>query len=226
MNLGDFEDRIVASRVVSRRGYVDQYNSFWAWKTYVERDGEDHILDAQHHAETSRRLLGILPGWQTYRGVGCDYRRTLPASLRRVSEAYAEIRRHTILDFDRVREEPLRLIWHELGRIKEKPGDTREDSAHLVISICKPLMFLWGQTLAFDSANRRNIRSDRTIHFDTSIPLTGRWTLARWRTIMLGFQRELLRRPAIVSCCESVAGKVFGTAAPVPFGRFLDSYYY
>jgi hypothetical protein len=206
--------------------YIAQYNDFWTWKNSVERAGYRHILDIDHIDDTCKRLLSILPGWQTYRGAKCNYEKELPHALGKVSDAYNKIRQYSLLEFHQIPDEPLRLIWESLGCVKEAFGIRRTNLDYFIIAICKPLMFLWGQTLAFDSINRINIKKDSSLQITSPLLSTSRWTYSYWKAIMQDFQRELLQKPDIIDYCKSHSYLVFGSNSIIPYGRYLDIYYY
>ncbi len=206
--------------------YLSQYNSFWTWKISVEAQSPHHILDDDHLKETSEKLLAVLPKWQTYRGVKSDYRRGLPLALSKISDAYNEIRQYSLLEFDRIPDDPLRFVWEILASVKEKQRTERSDSAHFVIAACKPLMFLWGQTLAFDSINRIRIGRDTSLQVTRKGLESNRWTYSRWKDLMQDFQRALQQRPDIINFCRSYSSQLFGSDIMVPYGRYLDLYYY
>jgi hypothetical protein len=206
--------------------YISQYNDFWRWKISVERDNEGHILDADHIDNTRDRLLAILPSWQTYRGVKCNYEKELPIALGRIADAYNEIKQYSLLEFHQVPEDLLRFIWDTLGRVKEKDGVGRTDLNYFIIAVCKPLMFVWGQTLAFDSINRMNINKDWSLQCINHIELRNRWTYSYWKSVMQDFQRELLQQPNIIDYCGSHSNVAFGSNSIIPYGRYLDIYYY
>lgn len=112
------------------------------------------------------------------------------------------------------------MIWHELGRVKEPNGNTRRDWGYSIISICKPLILLWGQTLAFDSRVRANIPNQYNILMGHRSPLT------TWKEVMIRFQEDLKQNPKIVDCFKEESLKRFGNNSIVPYGRFLDIYYF
>jgi len=226
MDLIHFRHKIEIPASEESINYINQYKTFWAWKIDVEQKSYSHILDSEHKEETSRRLLEILPSWQTYRGVQCSYRSVLPITLSEIAHAYNEIRQYSLLEFNEVPDEPLRLLWEAFGLLKEPSGRRRVNLDYFIISVCKPLMFLWGQTLAFDSRNRKNIRKDNSIQLRNYIPAASRWTYSNWKTVMQGLQRELLQKLDIIDFCQSHSYSIFGSNSIVPYGRFLDIYYY
>ena len=163
-------------------------------------------------------MYRILPKWKTYRGVqGIKWRECLKDSLENISEAYNEVRNYSLLEFDNVPVEPLNLIWHELGRVKERFGNRNKNGRYYVIAVTKPLMFLWGQTLAFDS----NVRS--YIPFSFNFPkYKTKWSFEDWRKIMMKFQDGLNKQPEYTAFIKQVSCEQFGECPLVPYGQFLD----
>jgi len=206
--------------------YINQYNDFWTWKISVEKQNRGHILDTVHLDDTCKKLLEILPRWQTYRGVKCNYEKRLTMALARISDAYNEIRQHSLLEFHQIPDATLRFIWDVLGRVKEELGDRRVNQDYFIIAVCKPLMFLWGQTLAFDSINRINIRKDASLKLTSHLQSGSRWTYSQWKSVMWDFQKELLQNPEVINHCQFHSYQVFGSDSIVPYGRYLDLYYY
>ena len=146
------------------KSFFSHYNSwlwdfidFWKWKLEIETDGK-HILDDNFREKTFRKLSFILPRWQTYRPFSSSQcLRILKNSLERVSDAYSTIKGYSLLEFNEIPDEPLELIWHELGRTKEEHGNKNHGGWYYTVAVCKPLMLLWGQTLAYDSIVRENV---------------------------------------------------------------------
>lgn len=226
MDLTSFKNKV---ELPSNKGgiiYVDQYNDFWSWKISVEQHNRGYILDTVHLDDTCKKLLGILPRWQTYRGVKCDYEKRLPTALRQIADAYSEIKRYSLLEFNRIPDDPLKFIWDTLGSVKERSGVKQGDLNYFIIAVCKPLMFLWGQTLAFDSINRKNIRKDNSLRLSIALSTASRWTYSDWKTVMLDFQKELLQNPQIIEYCQLHSFSVFGSNSIIAYGRYLDLYYY
>ena len=221
MNLTNLDAKL---KITNR--YREQYNSFWAWKVQVEQEPGSHILDSKHRAEACKKLLNILPGWQTWRGTTCDYAKQFPIALGNIANYYRQITQYSLLDFDKVPIVPLQEIWHELGRVKEPSGNRRTKGDYCIIAVCKPLMFLWGQTLPFDSRNRDNIRDDHSLSLTIPIPRTGRWIFSEWKTIMSDFQRELCRAAEIINGLQNMTSNTFNSTLAVPYGRYLDNNYF
>ena len=203
------------------KGYSDDFYYFWRWKLKVEGNG-GHILDEQHRKSAHRRLSEVMGKWQTYRvkGVKGIWRERLGEALANIADAYDAIRSQSLLSVNKVEALTLHQIWDELGRVKEPDGQVTRGSEYYVIAVCKPLMLLWGQTLAFDSNVRKNVP------FHLGILRQPRWRFERWMRVLKQFQIRLQQNPAFIAHLEQTALKGFGNSEPTPFGRFLDMYYF
>ncbi|MGB9854901.1 MAG: hypothetical protein ACPLRY_08910, partial [Candidatus Bathyarchaeales archaeon] len=196
--------------------YMQDFDSFWRWKLKVETKG-GHILDERHRETTYYKLRDVLANWQTYRSSrNSDHWGTLKRSLEAISDAYDQLRMFTILEFNVIPNNILELTWHELGRVKEYNASRNDVGHYYVISICKPLMLLWGQTLAFDSRVRANIP------YRYSFLERNRWTLKEWKIIMESLQRSLQQNSEMISYFRKESLKKYGNENIVPFGRFMD----
>jgi hypothetical protein len=216
INLTLFISRL---QTFGRLDYASDFDGFWKWKVGIETRNE-HILDDNHRAETYRRLCSILPKWLTYRGaVVINWRQVLEDSLARISEAYDQTRSYNLLQFSKVPNEPLKLIWEELGRVKEENGLINQGGWYSIVAVTKPLMFLWGQTLAFDSIVRT------CAPHTCKVPQRTRWSLEEWKNVMESFQEGLRRQAEDVGLFIEVSREKYQTDSVVPFGHFLDLYY-
>lgn len=201
--------------------YMEDFDSFWNYKLAVENSSE-HLLDHKNQKETYRRLLKILKRWQYFRGrsayIAPD--KILEEALENISNAYDQIRRYTILEFRQVPDEPLKTIWHQLGRVKEPKGKTNSAGYYNVMSICKPLMLLWGQTPAFDKKVR-----DSIYRF---VKKAGnhKWHYETWRAVIEKLGNLLVQNPRLIKLLNEIAKQRYGSEAAVPYGRFLDIYYW
>jgi len=220
--MGIIELNQFGSRLQSydRLDYAGDFKGFWRWKLRTETKDE-HILDDSHRTQTYHRLRSILPRWGTYRGApGIRWREILEDSLERMSEAYDQIRSYSLLEFDKVPDEPLKSIWHELGRVKEHGGNRNPGGCYYIVAISKPLMFLWGQTLAFDSIVRTRVPRSYNVPRDT------RWYFEEWKSVMERFQEGLKQQPEDVKFFKEISNEKYGTDSLVPYGQFLDLYYW
>jgi len=201
--------------------YMENFDYFWKWKIKKENEMQDILAD-HTLVETHYRLSRILNRWQTYRnGDNTDSIGTLQDSLNNISGAYIEIKDFSLLDFEKIPRDPLETLWHELGRVKERNGERNDSGYYSIIAICKPLLLLWGQTLAFDSKVRKNI--DRRFHIPKYI---GKWVLNDWIEGMSRISKMLLESPECIKMIQEESYRRYGQKSPVPYGRFLDIYYF
>jgi len=204
------------------RSYWANFDYVWKWKIKVESKSTDQILDEDHRKEAYARLSKILPRWQTYRmGDSSKPLEILKESLDRISQAYYQLRNYTLLDFDSIPYETLETVWHELGRVKEKEGKRNRYGNYYMIAVSKPLLLIWGQTLAFDSFVRTHIPASYNIP-----KYSCRWRLSEWTRVMKQFSKNLNSDHKIVETMKKESENRYGREAIVPYGRFLDIYYW
>jgi len=209
--------------MAASHGDEDDFDRFWKWKLRVESTGSS-ILDANHIDEAYRRLCRILPRWKAYRPRKvADCLEKLRYSLENASAAYDEARRFVLPMFDETPSDALEVLWNELGRIKEIDAKTSNDTSYYVVAVCKPLMFLWGQTPAFDSTVRRNI-------WRWSVPSEAvngpKWSFETWKSVMHNLAALVQQNNGMTTLFEKRAERKFGRGCIVPYGRFLDVYFY
>ncbi|MGD0995712.1 MAG: hypothetical protein ABR909_09355 [Candidatus Bathyarchaeia archaeon] len=218
-----FDLEELQSRLISfPEEYVSNFNYVWKRKIEIESSGNASVLDDSHRDEIYRRLCSILPKWQTYRPMdNTPCLATLKNSLVNISEAYNQLRKHTLLDFENIPNEALESVWHELGKAKENGGEMNDYGSYSVISICKPLLLIWGQTLAFDSKVRKNMLQKYRID-----KYSGNWNLREWKNIMILLSRELNEDKNAIEFMKKKTVEWYGKNTPVPYGRFLDIYYF
>jgi hypothetical protein len=200
--------------------YMREFDEFWRWKIKTETERK-HILDDKYRDQTCSKLWSILRGWQAYRpynSTACL--RVLEDALKKMADAYNQIRSYSLLEFDKIRDEPLKLIWHELGRVKEIGGRKNKYGYYYIVSLSKHLMFLWGQTPAFDSRVRTHIPWSYNVSKDN------RWHFGEWKSVLERFQEDLSQEPEVVDSFKKESLKRYGTESMVPYGRFLDVYYH
>ncbi|MCW3988797.1 MAG: hypothetical protein NWE88_01830 [Candidatus Bathyarchaeota archaeon] len=202
------------------RKYDEQFNDFWVWKNHVEKT--ESILDETHIDETWNRLRKILGGWQTYRGTRNEYPyRDLKKSLIDVAESIKVLNEFSFLDFWKIPTESLEDIWNALGRVKEPEGKTNEEGRYFVIAVCKPLMLLWGQTLAFD----QRVRFSLPRQFDVSME-DRKWTFSKWHSVMTSITKWVKNQPDLVTFLEEESARRYGEQMKIPYGRFLDIHFF
>jgi len=200
--------------------YAGDFKGFWKWKVKTEKDDE-HVLDGKHRNETYRRLCNILPGWLTYRPYSSSVcLGILESSLAKMVDAYNQVRHYSLLEFSKTPTEPLELIWHELGRAKEEDGDRNPGGFYSVVAVTKPLMFLWGQTLAFDSLVRSFVPKSLNVLRNYN------WVFNDWKHAMNSFQDFLREQPEVIDFFKKVSLETYGTDSIIPYGQFIDLYYW
>jgi hypothetical protein len=201
--------------------YLQDFNDFWILKNKVENQ-DTSILDDKHIDVTHTTLYKILKRWQTYHPeINSDPSKTLKISLKNMRNDYEQIRKYTLLNFKDIPEFTLRMIWHELGRVKEYEGETNEGGDYYAIAVTKPLLLLWGQTLAFDTRVRRNLpRRHRVSALDFKMGFS------KWYGVMSSLSVELNESPEFIKEVQIISKEWFGESAATPYGRFLDIYYW
>ena len=206
-------------RTKLRTRYMSKFDGFWRWKIKTETE-EEHILDDNYRNQACSKLWSILRGWHAYRPYdSTPYLRVLKGALKKMADSYNQIRTYSLLEFDKVPDKPLRLIWHELGRVK-KIGGRKNKHGYSIVSLSKHLMFLWGQTPAFDSRVRTHIPGSY------NVSKSNRWCFEEWKRVLGSFQEGLSRQPEDVDAFKEESLKRYGTDSTVPHGRFLDIYYH
>lgn len=215
-----FKTRFQSFREIDYRDYPCCFGEFWKSKLRTETDSK-HILDAAHIKETYNKLSETLKIWEWHRPFGFSrLAESLKVCLNEICDAYNEIRSYSLLEFSEVPNEPLELIWHELGCVKTVEGKN-PGGYYLVMPTTKPLMFLWGQTLAFDSMVRW-----RMPRFNIVRSRNDYWSFETWKKVLLKFQELLLKQPEVVQLFEKTSRKEYGTDSIIPYGQFLDLYYW
>jgi hypothetical protein len=218
-DLEEFRTRYQRFKKIDYGTYPFCFSEFWKWK--LKTEGEiQHILGASHLERTYAKLGQTLKIWQWHRpSKFSDLAPRLRSALENIRGSYDQIRKSSMLEFDRIPDAPLELIWHELGSVKEH--EKNPGAYYSAMATTKPLMFLWGQTLAFDSVVRG---------FMPKFGLPGladsNWSYETWRKVMLGFQDMLEERPDIVECFKELSLNEYGTDSIVPYGQFIDLYYW
>jgi hypothetical protein len=223
LDLELFKERHRVFEKLDFQNYPNTFDDFWVWKNKIETNSA-HILDKDNKKRTYSRLSKILKIWQAYRPV--DSEECLPrfrTALEEISDAYMAIKDFSLLDFSQIPDKPLEKIWHELGCTKENEGEKIESGRYLTVPICKPLMFLWGQTLAFDSRVKEHMPTFGKYNY--TIKAT-RWTFKTWKEVMLSFTEMLEKQREAVVLFKQISSDKYGGDAKVPYGQFLDLYYW
>jgi hypothetical protein len=166
--------------------------------------------------------MPIMRYWQTYRPLDteiCSER--LAVSLKEMADAYDNVRKYDLLTLDKAPIDDLKIIWNKLGRVKETDGAEKRVSNYYVIAVCKPLMFLWGQTIAFDNLVRNILRNIGFKWFTDN-----KWTFDLWYRVMNYYRKQVIEQPEFIELSKICSKEMFGTEEFVPYGQFLDLYYW
>ena len=201
--------------------YANAFYSFWKYKVNIE-SGTGHILDSTHMQRTFSLLGPILRSWQAYRPmVPSVCLERIEISLSEMVSEYDLIRNISLLEFDKAPRKVLKIIWNKLGRVKECDGNENSFSDYYVVATTKPLMFLWGQTLAFDEIVRDNMPRSNYYGVDQR-----KWTFTLWYNVMSKFQERVLEMQDFINLCHTICLKEFGNDEIIPYGQFIDLYYW
>lgn len=220
LNLEDFKNRFESFWKIDYQTYPYCFGEFWKWKIKTETKG-GHILDAEHVEKAYNKLSQTLKLWQWHRPDRfSELAERLRGVLERISDSYNQIRSFSLLKFSDVPDEPLEFVWHELGCVKTVEGKN-PGGYYLVMATTKPLMFLWGQTLAFDSMVRWYMPRFNIVGLRNDY-----WSFATWKKVLLKFQELLLKQPKVVQLFEKISRKEYGTDSIIPYGQFLDLHYW
>lgn len=204
----------------SYQKYDRQCFGFYKYKIGVELSN-GHILDKRHINETYNKIQPILSSWQTYRGISftVPWKDTLRIALSNISNAYDKIRGINLIEINSLPWDYMKKIWHELGRVKKQDGTRSPQGYYYIIAVSKPLMLLWGQTPGFDENVRGNAK-------DLGINKERTWNFSDYKKALVTLSNELCSNAKIIDCSRKRAQKQLDTDSFVPFGRYLDCYYF
>jgi hypothetical protein len=221
IDITEFERRWRIFERVEDKEKPHTFSNFWNYKLKIENE-TNHILDEDNIERTLSKLGNILKKWDWNRPLSFEecFQR-LSQSLTRISEPYNRIRQFSLKNFDKIPKNELRIIWNELGSIKESQKNLNNDQGQLIMPITKPLMILWGQTPTFDSVIRDNMWLFKYKEFANS-----RWNSSFWIHIMNELSDFIKRNKNVDDGFRRIAENKYGTDQPVPYGRFFDVYFY
>jgi hypothetical protein len=118
------------------------------------------------------------------------------------------------LDFDKVPTKELEHIWNTLGMTKPNPSNL---PGSLVMTVTKPLMFIWGQTPAFDELVRQRMPMNAASGFRNN-----RWEFSLFLTVLKELQATLLNNSALRASMSKISIEKYGTDKVIPYGQFID----
>jgi hypothetical protein len=209
----EFEKKYEQFEILDFKNKPHTFHGFWSYKLKVEEQ-KGHLLDINHFDQTMAKLAPILKIWRWHRPYEFDECfDPLKNSLKKVSDDYDKIRRFSLLEFDRVPTKELQRIWNELALCK--PPSIY--SGELVMAITKPLMFLWGQTPAFDSV----VREKMPLFFISGFK-NCRWEFSLFTSVLKRLEHVLLTNNELVASMRKTSIAKYGTEKTLPYGQFID----
>ncbi len=214
-DIQDFEKKWTLAKegkpLPKNRNSLAEFGSFWKYKLSVESLPLSHILDSKHLNETLQNLK-ILKKWQYFRNSDVPFEKAweiFVKGLQKIASSYNKLRKYSLLEFKNIPEDILKEIW-----------ETPFKSPKTVMSVCKLFMFIWGQTLAFDSQIRKNIPFAFTDTYAYA------YTLKKWQNIMGKYSDYLNSHRDVKNFFDNLAFKEYGNNSIVPYGRFFDFWYW
>jgi hypothetical protein len=202
---------------IDAESYPFSFAEFWRRKVRIENVG-DHILSEKNIQLTYGKLSQTLKTWQWNRPYEfSQFAPGLKAALANIADSYDAVRKYSLLEFHSIPEKYLRVLWNEMGAVKDMGKNGR--GLYLAMAATKPLMFLWGQTLAFDSIVRRDLPK-----FGVTRPSNNNWTFEDWKEVMNKVSLLLNSQLPLVNIIKEICLKEYNTDSIVPYGQFMDLY--
>jgi hypothetical protein len=212
-------ERFEVFKKIDAQSYPFSFSEFWRRKVQIEAQG-DSILSEKNAQATYNKLSVTLKGWRWHRPYSfAKFAENLQTALVNIRENYDTIKGHSLLELQAIANDHLRSIWDELGAVK----DLRKNKGgyYLVMPTTKPMMFLWGQTLAFDVIVRGLMP-----RFGMSGLHDFRWTYETWKQVMTKFADILRAQPQLTDVIKEISLKEYRTDSMVPYGQFMDLYFW
>jgi hypothetical protein len=211
----EFENKYRTFEKLDFKNQPYTFHGFWSYKLKVEKQS-GHLLDSEHFDETVTKLGPILKIWKWHRPYEFDECfEPLKKSLKVIAEDYDKVRKFSLLEFDKISTKELEKIWNELSLCK--PQTSCSNTGELVMAITKPLMFLWGQTPAFDSV----VREKMPLFFISGFK-NCRWEFSLFTTVLKRLQHVLLANNELVASMHKISMVKYGTEETLPYGQFID----
>jgi hypothetical protein len=216
INAKEFERKYEDFERLDFANRPNTFHGFWSIKLRVEKENS-HLLDNKNINETLARLGPILKIWKWHRPYEFEHCfEPFKKSVRSISDSYSKIRNFSLMEFDKAPVKDLERIWNALGSVKPKGSHGQYDE--LVMTITKPLMFLWGQTPAFDSVVREKMPSFNLTGFKNT-----RWEFSLWISVMTKLQTYLTSNAELVSSFRRISTEKYGNGSDGPLWSVLGS---
>lgn len=199
--------------------YPFTFGEFWKRKLATENETAN-ILDAGNMEITYNKLSITLGKWRWARPYSLTrLAEGLRLSLQNMQDAYDELRRYSLLEIEEIPDDLLKKVWHEIGCVKDFGKNS--GGYYLVMGATKPLMFLWGQTPAFDSVVRR-----RMPRFGMTGLTYDHWSYETWKKVLVKFKENLERQQGLIDFLKATSKEEYKTDKIVPYGQLIDLYYW
>jgi hypothetical protein len=199
--------------------YPFTFGEFWRRKLALENETKS-ILDTGNLEPTYNKLSITLRKWRWARPYSlARLSKGLSLSLHNMQDAYAELRRYSLLEVEEIPDDLLRKVWHEMGCIKNFGKNS--GGYYLVMGATKPLMFVWGQTPAFDSVVRR-----RMPKFGITGIAYDHWNYETWKQVLVKFKEEIEQQDGLIEFLRATTKQEYKTDKIVPYGQLIDLYYW
>lgn len=203
---------------------TDQYSfgGFWKWKLATENESAQ-ILDEKNLNITYDKLSKTLRKWKWARSNRpSNFDELAPkllCSLKSMRNSYNELRKYSLLEIEEISEALLKNVWDEIGCVKSL--EKNRPGYYLVMGATKPLMFLWGQTPAFDSVVRKEMPK-----FGITGLTCDHWNFEMWKKVLASFKDELEQQHGLIEFLKQMSKDEYNTDRIVPYGQFIDLYYW
>ena len=209
--------------------------NFWKRKIKLETNSES-ILDESNIDLTTNCLIGMAKSWKLYRGTKMVHiKNNLRNTLQQITSLYDTVRSKTLMDLGTKKvsedlEKPLNDLWEKLASIKDKENS---EKSFLIMAPTKFLMFLWGQTPAFDEYLRtryaKGLWNKSSGDELNKNPWTrnNRWTFKEWIGALNLIGDRIRKNNLLKTKLEELNDRYFESKSEnriIPYGFFIDAY--
>lgn len=232
----DFKDKVCRFIDSSKPGSkvntdASRFIKFWKNKINLENGGSC-LLDQKQIENTSKELLEMAKKWRLYRPEKTDeINRRLCITLPKIRAEYEKIRKFNVLDIETedFQIDTLKVVWTKLALIKDGNEEKKSRGEYLIMPPTKFLMFLWGQTPAFDEFLRGKDNRQKAENFKIHIYSNNYWSFDNWFDTLKLISKALngndIFRKTIENLNEKYFNGVLGSSY-VPYGFFIDAYFW
>lgn len=215
----EFKIRFEIFKKLDKMTFPFSFGEFWRWKLAAENK-TSHILSLENIDTAYNKLSVTMQKWQWTRPFGIEKLASgLRRSLTNIQKTYNQLRQYSLLEIEEIPDNLLKDVWHEIGSIKTFGKNS--SGYYLVMGATKPLMFLWGQTPAFDSVVRK-----RMPKFGMTGLTSDYWSFEAWKKVLVKLKENLEQQHGLIEFLRTTSQKEYNTTQIVPYGQFIDLYYW